>query len=638
MTGAQDALCVPHHKDTDDAMTEDVGNDVAFVSTQIQGRLEELDAESEQQDAQRMRATELHRYKLFDVMSQAQLVPPPSDAPRTRLKAAPRPRKRISSMTALMKDRYGEPPAPNSQLSICQFFSGKKRKVAEILRRVQSEELTAALGPGEGADNDADDKARLVYSQREWAAILSHIRARFPQLSSHTKLGLQRVHRLVRKQLQQESPPLDESIWRQSSASPAVLTVSDMQWLYDLTQEQAGSLGSGSSGVFSEDVEGTPYVTTLSQVLRRAEVQTSDDEVSNLEEEPVPISVADCLLPAKPQPQALALRGELIRSSALEPEEIVLSPMTPHKRRVEEIVSSPLGEFRTPQRRAPDMVVVLSSLPTAPVTPDAAQRLPQLPAETSLPPSVYSTARAGLTASGSGGTAAADAAADAAAAVLTPRFHSSIVEVAGHIELRESTGGSKVRKLGSRIEPPIDPEDEIADSEEDPDTSISIIEICRKSPSRARSLPDHTSILQVPSSPRHSAPDAPPVFGALSASQLRDTFSEWGLKPTQGRDKMARILTLLSQHLDWQQQLAPPLQFVQQEINRTINRTISANAYWHERVVSYEAVVLAELQQWLQQQGVEVEMDVLERYADQMGVTARQPERERPPRRGPKRR
>lgn len=616
-------------------MNEDVGNDVAFVSTQIQGRLEELDAESEQQDAQRMRATELLRYKLFDVMSAAERVPP-SEAPRTRLKAAPRPRKRITSMTALMKDRYGELSAPNSQLSICQFFSGKKRKVAEILRRVQSEELSAPLEAGEGADEDADDKGRLVYSQREWAAILSHIRARFPLLSSHTKLGLQRVHRLVRKQLQQESPPLDESIWRQSSASPAVLTVSDMQWLYDLTQEQAGSLGSGSSGVFSEEVEGTPYVTTLSQVLRRAEVQTSDDEVSNLEEEPVPISVADCLLPLKLQPPpALALRGELIRSSAL-PEEIFLSPVTPHKRRVEEVVSSPLGEFRTPQRRAPDMVVVLSSLPAVPATPDAAQRLPRLTTKTSLPPSIYSTARASLTASGSGG--GGDAAAAAAAALLTPRFHSSIVEVAGRIELREPTSGPKVRKLGSRLEPPIDPEDEIADSEEDPDTSISIIEICREPPSRARSLPDHTSILQVPSSPRHSAPDAPPEFGALSASQLRDTFSEWGLKPTQGRDKMARILTLLSQHLDWQQQLEPPLQFVQLELNRIINRTISANAYWHERVVSYEAVMLVELQQWLQQQGVEVEMDVLERYADQMGITARQPERERPPRRDSKRR
>lgn len=221
----------------------------------------------------------------------------------------------------------------------------------------------------------------------------------------------------------------------------------------------------------------------------------------------------------------------------------------------------------------------------------------------------------------------------------------------------------KVRKIESR---PIciDSDNEIPDSEDDSVQDVSIIEITREveeEEHRAEVDDDegnrtedlialgkedgNTSVLQVPSSPSINGPvgssssvhsiqvgsspsknsvlEPASQFASLSTKELKEMFKTWDLKPVKSRQKMITVLSQTSKLVS--ESPASPIRSqsqreIRDSINARLNALIKLDVFWHEKVVSFEPLKLEQLQAWLEQRGYVLELDVLEKYADEMGI------------------
>ncbi|CAH2355404.1 structure-specific endonuclease subunit Slx4p [[Candida] railenensis] len=742
---------------------------VNFVSTQMQGRLEELHSESLVQDAQMAKLSQLERFRSFNTS----LTSGADTKPKLRKKTAVlKPNKKKSiSITNLMKEKYSkeahsqESKDKLTQFTICSFYSGKKGKVSEIIKRIEREEGNGdgRIKPSEGnpksdlqesVDIELDDNDKLTYSKREWNLILKKIKVKFPNLSSKTKRSLQNASRQINRQmstLRSGTDTEEGGMWSQQAGTPTPeeLDIEDIRWLYNLSDEQVRLLGTTGGGVhrssFSEEsgiFEDGPFVTTLSQVMEPLsekklsapredniaeetdEDHESEDEYTEAEEgeeedqeeipnsspefspikirsvdsspklevqesvyqkEPISSHQRESLFSwntlSLPLQETQEKQVEMVNTSSSspskhvrEPEEIFSSSVThtPQKIKkvleplvVEEIVSSPVRPaevFKTPVKKT--KLPIISNPDSSPTKSvgqaDIDQSSAQLHQEqidspivpqqqTSLSSSsVYSTALANF------------ARTDTSLAIPKKRYHTSIVEISGEIELiediPENSDNVKIRKIGTRIEPPIDSEDEIADSEEEskPNTSISIIEISREIINNEDLQKGNTSIMQVPSSPRnqfgaildsdflksdeHEVKEAREgrteaeaeavkeeidTFSKMTATQLKESFIKLGLKPVKGKAKMVQVLNELSQHVDLSQKEVDGEDF-QKNINNKINDRIQGNGYWYEKVLSFEPIILSDLQNWLEvDEGISLDTDILERYCDIMGITTK---------------
>lgn len=738
---------------------------VNFVSTQMQGRLEELHNESMVQDAQMAKLSQLDRFRLFNTS----LISGVDAKPKLRKKAAVlKPNKKSISITNLMKEKYSKETQSQeskdklTQFTICLFYSGKKGKVSEIMKRIEREERSdgSSIKPDEGIPKselqeleviELDDNDKLTYSKREWNLILKKIKVKFPNLSTKTKRSLQNVSRQINRQMSALPSGTDNEeggMWSQLAGTPTPeeLNIEDIRWLYNLSDEQVRLLGTTAGSAhrssFSEDsgvFEDGPFVTTLSQVMeplleRKPSVPREDniaeetdeddeskddkiedekdeeededwEEVPNSSPEFSPIRVRSVASSPKLEVQesiyqkepisshqresmfswdTLSLplhemqekQVELVNTSSSpskhisEPEEIFSSSVTqtPQKNKktfepieVEEIVSSPIRPtevFKTPVKKTK---IPINPNPQSSPTKSVGQvdmiqsplQLHQEQADSPIAPqqqispsssSVYSTALTNF------------ARTETSLAIPKKRYHTSIVEILGEIELiediPENSENVKIRKIGTRIEPPIDSEDEIADSEEEskPNTSISIIEISREIVNNEDLQKGNTSIMQVPSSPRnqfgaildsdflksdeHEFREASEgkaeaeaeefdTFSKMTATQLKESFIKLGLKPVKGKVKMVQVLNELSQHVDLSQKEVDSEDF-QRNINNKINERIQGNGYWYEKVLSFEPIILSDLQKWLEEDGgILLDSDILERYCDIMGITTK---------------
>lgn len=271
-------------------------NEVNFISTQMQGRYEE----SLQDDAQRLRATQIQRFKLIDAsLTESEVKINKKIVPTRKLVKLVK-RKKIASMTSLMKEKYSDTAEKDtmSQLSILLFLSGKKHKVADILKKIELAEINSSeqredfedVEEGKMGEDCDENGTRFVYSKTEWNKILRNIKLQFPRLSIETKKSLQ--HMTKRIQIQQEMMESEGigSIWTQSSATPSQseYSIEDMKWLYNLTDEQVDYVKASNNGTISSEggyfsdinEDQQLFVMTLSQVMngKTKQIDTSSDE------------------------------------------------------------------------------------------------------------------------------------------------------------------------------------------------------------------------------------------------------------------------------------------------------------------------------------------------------------------------
>ncbi|CAK7902937.1 structure-specific endonuclease subunit Slx4p [[Candida] anglica] len=748
-------------------MSESQGDEdssgIQFASTQMQGRYEELKEELVEEEEKKLSILNLQRFKntndksIYDGKRFSINTNRKEKITQEKTKNA-KPnskRRKIKSITSLMNDKYSLSTEEISQrtgeseekvqLSILQYFSGKKRKINDILNRIETAETRK--------NNDTNSlklagpyEDRFIYSKTEWNEILRNIKVRFPNLSSKTKRSLKYLTRKV-----QSSQKLQEnSIWSQTSMCPETdeLNSEDINWLYDLP-EDVGNVTSFSE-IEESFQESNPFVLTLSQVMNetkrsfaeqdtdieededehgskeglkddincefkqdfkvdsqsfienksKSEVKTNEDDkyievISDSSPELAPLVLVKTppklqisetadrdfapIISSHQQESMFSLDNigslpisgnkeagtqnlpiELGSSSQIgedNHEEIFSSSFsqenknTPKKKMkpivIEEIISSPVrslpGVFKTPTKRA-GITSKISKLEDSPI---------KLQQESPISESIYSTANTFFQNSISSvpGSQISRISSGQDLSIAIPkqsrkRYRTSLVEIPGAVEISELEieNAIKIRKIGTRREVPIDPEEEIADSEDEGqfegDTSISIIEISRVIPDEDDAINkekestvdiSNTSILQVPSSPREGdimsdsvdLKEKPSIesrdFQSMNATQLREIFLDWGLKPTRGKDKMVEILNELTSHVNVTE-VGLSQQVVESSVFEKITKVIRDNQYWYDKVLSYEPIVLGTLQTWLTESGIRIQRDILEKYCDYAGI------------------
>ncbi|KAK6464174.1 structure-specific endonuclease subunit SLX4 [Scheffersomyces coipomensis] len=209
----------------------------------------------------------------------------------------------------------------------------------------------------------------------------------------------------------------------------------------------------------------------------------------------------------------------------------------------------------------------------------------------------------------------------------------------------------QLKRVGFKEKEVIDIDEIIPDSEDDEDDKeISIVEITRV----VEDLSDktNTSILQVPSSPSKEMFSSQEIrnflaeeedesggsidFSKFTTTQLKEQFKEWGLKPVRGRDKMISILTeaskltINSQTTDStcatrttsikNATTTTTISATQQTMYEKLNEIIKSNDYWYEKIISYEPLILEDMQKWLESIGYKLEYDFLQKYCDEGGI------------------
>ena len=226
--------------------------------------------------------------------------------------------------------------------------------------------------------------------------------------------------------------------------------------------------------------------------------------------------------------------------------------------------------------------------------------------------------------------------------IVRKRFKTSRVEVAGNFHLKASDDlkiVSTVDKVnGSEVE----------DSEDD-DHSVSIIEITHEVNDEELKAVDEEvtgeaedgpSIIQVPSSPGNEnlqedltsmqtsiASVTQEVPSNYTATQMRQALRLLDFPPERSKEGMALLLTRAASIAGTSVLLLltpdAPYEEVKNQIYSAISELVKKDQLWHERVLSYEPIVLEEFKQWLGELDKDLKFDVtfLQQYCDHMGIT-----------------
>lgn len=227
------------------------------------------------------------------------------------------------------------------------------------------------------------------------------------------------------------------------------------------------------------------------------------------------------------------------------------------------------------------------------------------------------------------------------------RFKTSRVEVAGNFHLKAS-GDLKVVSTVDKVNG-----SEVEDSEDD-EHSVSIIEITHEVNDEemkaeiaeeevTEEAEDGLSIIQVPSSPSNEgfkvtnedltsmqtsiASVTQEVSSTYTATQMRQALRLLDFPPERSKQGMVLLLTRAASIAGTSLLLLlmpeAPYDEVKSQIYSAISELVKQDQLWHERVLSYEPIVLEEFKQWLQKVNTDLKLDVtfLQRYCDHMGIT-----------------
>lgn len=165
----------------------------------------------------------------------------------------------------------------SEQESILKLLSGKRRKVNDIIDRIESIESKDF----DSAEDNEPVEEKMVYTKDEWCNLLKVIRVNFPALSRKSKLSLSKINKIYYEQYDSQFQPTQESqpeesssLWAMASTLPKTrLTDSDLKWLYDLDDVPAydklneNSILSSVSEIGKDDAEESNNVLTLSQLV-----------------------------------------------------------------------------------------------------------------------------------------------------------------------------------------------------------------------------------------------------------------------------------------------------------------------------------------------------------------------------------
>lgn len=255
---------------------EDEMDEIHFLSTQMQARHEEA---SEKETHLRNIRRKLLSLGLFRNINET------TPEPSVRRKSLPKPKvkpkrksSKISSINAFVRDNLGNSSLAlllrerPSQALILLYFSGDRKKVDDLLNKIEHEEDLNNRGIDISLTKNENDHPQIFYTKDEWKCVIDNVKLRFPNLSSKTKKTLKGINKRIQmsESLREDSPAL-QGMWSQASALPDnELTPDDIRWLYDLDEEQMMN----NQSMIEETVstaDNDQFVMTLSQALNSSD-------------------------------------------------------------------------------------------------------------------------------------------------------------------------------------------------------------------------------------------------------------------------------------------------------------------------------------------------------------------------------
>lgn len=254
------------------------------------------------------------------------------------------------------------------------------------------------------------------------------------------------------------------------------------------------------------------------------------------------------------------------------------------------------------------------------------------------------------------------------------RMRTTVLQVSAALKVQNYTdekNNIKLRKIGDDIPVEVPTKDveyeEIPDSQElvggEGDNSVSIIEITREVHNNDYTGDESTDLFQVGLNKQDTCEDTsspvvqiggvendildssliepvpepesvpvpeevqeqpqPTAIDKHTATQLREKFQLWGLKPVRGKEKMVEILQGISNFILPEHELlaVADKQELQSCIFRKLDAVIREGRAMYDRILSFEPIRLEELQLMLQSQDHYLELDVLRLYCDSSGIT-----------------
>lgn len=307
-----------------------------FSSTQMQGIHEEFAEKDRNQERKLEVISRMQLFKNEEEEVNQRIAVPTVVKKRTVTTRKPRKKKKLASLNEFVRDNLGSNTMRKSDSNLCKhisildYFSGDKKKLNEILLRIEREEQNTSQRneksqsePPVGAGR-TDSDIGMLYSKEEWFEIIKNVKLKFPKLSLKTKRTLKNITRRIEIESKNDT---QHSMWSQASALPSDdLTSEDLKWLYDLDEKDMKNEQSFLQDDSSE--ARVPVVMTLSQAFdddrvgaEENAVLTDEDEIALELKLPDTKVLEETLELKRPKNEAV----EEVEDSESEPEIIELS-------------------------------------------------------------------------------------------------------------------------------------------------------------------------------------------------------------------------------------------------------------------------------------------------------------------------
>lgn len=646
-------------------------NDLCFTSTQMQGSYEDSAEAIHRDERLNNKIQQLQMYSLA-----SDLVPKSSTNKkkitkqrRTAVRRANN-TKKIKSLSSHVAQIFGNIPVEEqerdlSQQSILRYFSGKKHKIKDILNRLEKE------NEGKVAYKEKPSPAytskMVPYEKEEWISIMEAIKDNLPTLSNATKRTLYDLTKHIEEQnllkagtIIKETQSGEVSLWERASYQPSIeLTPIDIKTLYDLNSDQM-TIRDATQASKEEDNANDEVPDSCSEpelidvsFLKESKEETHLNRLKSITSHQVntynsnKVNVLDSIT-------SLQFGGSS-NINANEPIELV-EISSDREDRIE-INSSPVPSL-TPKRSPmkDDNTVISSSVRSTPsnmnsriTTPTLFKRFNVSPIKLTPPSLAFSNIPDTDETESLYATALSKQPSQA-----PKRYKTRIVKVSGDIKFSNiMNNGTKIRKIQQESNPQDKADADIIENSDDEDNSISLIELTTiEDEDTIATKPagefDIThSVIQVPSSqgtgdnldtenvldlldekndpfnPINSTEDSQLAklrYSQMSASQLRGIFKGQGFKSVKTKEKMITILTNAEELLNGVDATQVSRKDFNDKLFSKLTSTIKSDFNWHQKIASYEPIIISELQEWLNSVNVRLEADVIERYCDSTGI------------------
>jgi len=283
----------------------DSGDEMHFICTQMQSKHEETVKREKLASKRSGIISKLQSFKLASDVD-------PKDSPTSTKDAKNGVKRQIKakrnrslkstkpkpkSMSAMVREKYDNPLG-------LPYFSGDQTKIDEFLLK---------FSKCNDISKFQQKNYHLLYSKSEWNYILQCIKLKFPDLNPTTKKNLKLITRKIDQfeQLHEN----DRSVWSQASSHPECkLTEEELQWLYDLSDDQ---MVSNTSFTDDQPSDTAKHIMILSQTMNKVD-QVEDDSLE--------APAIEIILDSEPEPEILGRND--VRNAPSHQLESVFDPQT----------------------------------------------------------------------------------------------------------------------------------------------------------------------------------------------------------------------------------------------------------------------------------------------------------------------